>query len=105
MVIMMTDGFTGSHIYDFGGLGDTWPLGVNNGHPIQFEHMVDLCERMKTDGIEIALFHMIGNEKAEPYFRECASANMYFKINSGADLSSSFQTLAGSGGGTLRLIN
>lgn len=105
IVVMLTDGLTGSHVYDFGGLGRTWPLGVNNGHPIQFEHMVDLCERIKEDDIEIALFHVIGNEAATPYFKECASPDLYFEVRSAKDIDTSADALVQSNAGTARLVN
>ncbi|MGL4406413.1 MAG: pilus assembly protein TadG-related protein, partial [Notoacmeibacter sp.] len=105
MAVMLTDGFTGSQVYDFGGLGETWPMGPNNGHPIQFEHMVELCGRMKKDDIEIVLFHVIGNEKATPYFKECASPDLYFRINSTKDFQVSVKSLVRSNAGTARLVN
>ena len=56
-------------------------FGSNNGSELGFENLLQICEEMKKNGIEIYFLHLLGNAKAEPFFRQCASGDaMYFQV-------------------------
>lgn len=79
-------------------------FGNNNGSKTLFSHFVNVCNRMKADGIEVFVFHAIGNAAAEPYFRDCAEEN-YFKVTSNDELEEGLLSLAERGSeGAPRLI-
>ena len=79
IAVLFTDGHTTIHEHELGRPGPG-PLSWNNGHPVLWDHMADLCARMKDDDIEIMIFHVLGNDTATPWFRQCASDGYYFRV-------------------------
>jgi len=69
-------------------------FGWNNLSVNVLNHIVKVCDRIKADGVEIFVFHVIGNTHAEPYFRDCAGDDNYVQIRSAKDLQVGLDILA-----------
>ena len=74
-IIFVSDGNT--EIYTFE-MDQTRTWGHNEGSETGFEHMVDLCTRIKNEGIEIYMLKVDGNDRAIPYFQQCASTGDHY---------------------------
>ena len=78
-IIFVSDGNT--EIYSFE-MDQTRTWGYNQGSETGFEHMVDLCTRIKAEGIEIYMLKIVGNDHANSYFQQCAStADHYYTVS------------------------
>ena len=84
-IIYVSDGNTNIYAYQMSAESD-WEH--NQGSIVAFEHIVDLCSRIKSEGIEIYMINIEGNPHAVPYFEKCASSdNHYYHITEPTDLS------------------
>lgn len=101
--MLATDGLTNAYVYEY---GKTNLAGWNTGSKDHFENVVAICKSMAAQKIEVHVMHVNGNDKAEPYFRECASATGggYYKVASKQTLVDALTGIT-SGGGNLRLVN
>ena len=52
--------------------------GNNKGTVTGFEHMEDLCERIKEDDIELLVMQIGGQDHARPHFQACASSEAHY---------------------------
>ncbi|MGP9822309.1 pilus assembly protein TadG-related protein [Salinarimonas sp. NSM] len=78
--------------------------GHNNGTPNGFNHLVDLCTRMKDAGIRIVMLQIEGNRHFTKYARACASsARDYVLIDESTSLTTALEGI-GSGEGSARLV-
>lgn len=72
IVVYLTDGNTEAYAYEAGGV-DGKNYGWNLGSVWGFSHLVEMCSKMKKQGIEIFMFQLPGNERFTPYAKACAS--------------------------------
>lgn len=70
------------------------PWGWNMGDQVVFDHMVNLCERIKADNIVISMVQLAGNPNANTYFEQCASPDNYFYVDSADDFVSAIAEIA-----------
>ncbi|EDQ32002.2 hypothetical protein HPDFL43_13595 [Hoeflea phototrophica DFL-43] len=103
IAVLATDGLTNAYVYEY---GKTNLAGWNTGSKDHFENVVAICKSMAAQKIEVHVMHVNGNDKAEPYFRECASATGggYYKVASKQTLVDALTGIT-NGGGNLRLVN
>ncbi|TVR09581.1 MAG: hypothetical protein EA385_06760 [Salinarimonadaceae bacterium] len=94
IVIYITDGNATIYEIEVGGR-DGGHYGWNNGSPLAFQHLVDLCERMRADGIRIVMIQQPGNHHFNPYARACAhSEEDYHRVNGTAELKLALDAIA-----------
>ncbi|MEL6243820.1 MAG: malectin domain-containing carbohydrate-binding protein [Pseudomonadota bacterium] len=74
IMLMFTDAHTTAFHREFG-YDMTW--GYNNSTPEQMTNLKAICDGAKADGVEIYIFHVLGNDEAEVVdaFRDCAGAD------------------------------
>jgi len=90
-IVFITDGNSLAYNYE---LSKEEDLGFNNGSKVGFEHVVELCENIKDDGIEIFVLQPQGNNASIPYFKNCASSdNHYFSIDGVEDFEIAFASI------------
>lgn len=99
-VVLITDGFSNIARYEFD-QRDSW--GFNEGSEVMFEHIVELCDRMKAESIQITVVHLDGNMQAIPYLRSCASSGQYFPVSNAGDFNLAIGSL-NNGTGQVRLV-
>lgn len=90
IVAFISDGLTEAYRHEVGGDGDGVSppnviFGWNRGSKWGFEHLVGVCEQMKSEGIEIHMIKVNGNPNAQQYFEDCASSEEYFYEVADAD--------------------
>lgn len=91
ILVFITDGHTTAYLDE---MSQTQDFGWNNGSVEGFNHLVNVCDQAKADGIEIYVFHIKGNPSADQYFRSCASdVTKYRKIETNDDLINAFSLL------------
>ncbi|WP_372425585.1 TadE/TadG family type IV pilus assembly protein [Salinarimonas chemoclinalis] len=106
IVLFFTDGHTTGYdrevLPEDGGFQRSY--GHNNGTPNGFEHLVDLCRRMKDAGIRIVMLQIDGNDHFGKYARACASsAQDYFLIDESTSITTALEDI-GRGAGSVRLV-
>lgn len=69
------------------------PWGWNMGDDVVFNHMTDLCARIKKDQITLSIIQLAGNDKATPYMKMCASPDNYFYVQSAGDFTGAIQEI------------
>ena len=103
MVIFVSDGRNTGYDWEVGGK-DGGSFGWNNGTKMGYEHLVQVCARMKAQDIEIHMLQIEGNSHFTAYAKSCAtSADTYHKINDLESFNSAFKKIA-SKTETLRLV-
>ncbi len=81
IVVFFTDGNSTIYEIEVGGHSGGH-FGWNNGSPLAFAHLVDLCERIRADGVRVVMMRLPGNPHFEPYARACAaSADDYYFLD------------------------
>ncbi len=93
-IAFFTDGHTDINKFEFEEAKGEF--GNNNGSKTSFEHFVRLCEQIKSEGIEVFVFHVLGNVHAAPYFKQCANEN-YFGVETGAEFVEALDELGKTG--------
>lgn len=83
VVVFISDGLTEAYRHEVGGDGnDVSPpntlYGWNKGSKWGFEHLVGVCEQMKSEGVEIHMIKVNGNPKAKQFFKDCATTSKNF---------------------------
>ncbi len=102
-VVFVTDGRTTIFEREH---SKTEDLGHNNGSVDGFEHLVEICDKMKNDDIEIFMMRLSGNDHAEPYFQDCASsAANYFNVTDVTDISLAFGDILDAFKADIRIVN
>lgn len=95
IAVFFTDGNATIYEIEVGGRAGGH-YGWNNGSPLGFAHLVDLCERMRADGVRIVMMRLPGNTHFESYARACAgSAEDYFYVDGPAALEQALGQVAG----------
>lgn len=90
-LIFISDGNTIAYQYEMS-KEETW--GWNQGSKVGFDHIVDLCRRIKTDGVEIYMLQIDGNPKSVPYFQNCASSpSHYYEVSDATGISVVFDDI------------
>jgi Flp pilus assembly protein TadG len=107
LAILITDGRTEAYRYEVlpvSGVASVY--GWNEGSERGFDNLEDVCTRMKTAGIEVAVVQMstTENTKATPHFQDCASPGRHFKIHSLNDFLDAFKALQTPGSSVVRLV-
>ncbi|MBL4853559.1 MAG: VWA domain-containing protein [Robiginitomaculum sp.] len=91
IVVYVTDGRTEGYTWE---LDKTRSWGWNEGSRTGFEHMVNVCNQMKGDDIEIYMIRVNGNGHAEPYMQDCAtSPNHYKTVSNNTELALAFSEI------------
>jgi hypothetical protein len=83
LAILFTDAHTTANELEMGRTSSN--LGQNNGSTEMFDVITNLCGRMKQSGVDVMIFHVLGNRMAEPYMKTCATDGLYFGIENRAD--------------------
>lgn len=76
VAIFITDADTEAYRYEASnqtGSGTNSVLGWNQGSTQGFQNMVEVCNRMKNDGIEVHTIYVNGNGHGVPYMKQCAT--------------------------------
>ena len=70
IILMFTDGHTTAYDREF---GYSQPWGYNNLTPEHVENLVAVCDAARSQGVEIYVFHVLGNGKPEVVqgFKDC----------------------------------
>ena len=76
-LIYVSDGNTDAYL-DAMDQQSTW--GPNLGSETGFEHLVELCRKIKQDGIDIYMINVRGNPHAESYFEQCATSSAHYYL-------------------------
>lgn len=101
-VIYMTDGRTATYEFEMSQEAD-W--GNNLGSKVGFEHMVAVCEKMKSENIEIYMLQTDANPHATPYIQACASsANHYYTVANSSEIPAAFSDILGKLEAELRIV-
>lgn len=103
MAIIITDGHTVAYEDEVYSGGPKRPWGWNNGTPLGFDNLVDVCSGMKADGIEVFTIFLRGNDHFEPYMRNCATSADHFYDVSNLDQFETALSTIGESQGKLRL--
>ncbi|NJR13460.1 MAG: hypothetical protein HC779_03425 [Phyllobacteriaceae bacterium] len=102
LVVLFTDAHTTANEHEIGKTPSN--LGWNNGSTQMFETMDDQCTRMKKSGVDVMIFHVLGNVKGQPYMKQCATENMYYGVKNKEDLIAAVKKATVMGNGAPRLI-
>ena len=90
-LIFMSDGMTAAYKYEMSKEED-W--GHNMGSRVGFEHIAELCSKIKAEGIQIYMLHLTGNSHSDPYYQQCASTPAhYFRIDEPKDMENVFSDI------------
>ena len=104
VVALITDGKSTAFDFEAGGPGVlSGGADWNTVRPSGFARIIDLCERMKDEGVEVHIVLMNSYARAEEAFEECASDGAFYDI----DTYTEFDVALGRIGGaaeTLRLV-
>jgi Flp pilus assembly protein TadG len=102
-IVYMTDGR--SNAFKLEAMKEeSW--GYNNGSKQAFEHIAELCETIKADGIEIYMLQIPGNSNATPYFESCASSpSHHIMVDEVEDISFAFNKIKTSLYAEVRTVN
>lgn len=103
VVALLLDGKSEAYYWEMGGMGHPWwgplpPWGetyVNNS-PTAYamKHVEEMCKRMKDAGIEIHVFYINGDSRAQPYFKRCASnSETMYSANNMQSLTKAFEDM------------
>lgn len=104
LVVFVTDGNSTIYEWEVGGWNGGH-YGWNNGSPMGFRHLLDLCRRMHADGVRIVMMRLPGNPHFEDYARRCASsAEDYFFVDGIASLRVALEKVGDSQGSGVRLL-
>ncbi len=96
LAILVTDGRTEAYRHEvLPPSGVPAVYGHNMGSERGFQNLEDVCQRMRTAGIEIAVVQLNGNERSTPHLQRCATPQMHFLINSLNDFRAAFRTIEG----------
>lgn len=99
--LLITDGHTTAYKYEMDKAED---FGHNNASVTSLEHLVDLCARMKDEGVIVFVFQINGNPHATTYFQACASSSWHYRaVADGHELAAAFEDL-GRWGDAARLV-
>lgn len=101
-LIYMTDGR--SNAYKMESMKqESW--GWNNGSKIAFEHIAEICSKIKADDIEIYMLHIPGNSNSTSYFKGCASSpDHYVVVDAAKDVEFAFGEIRNSLLSELRIV-
>jgi len=101
-LIYMTDGR--SNAYKMESMKqESW--GWNNGSKIAFDHIAEICNKIKADDIEIFMLHIPGNSNSTPYFKGCASSpDHYVVVDAAKDVEFAFEEIRNSLLSELRIV-
>jgi len=81
----------------------TW--GWNEGSQPAFEHIVEICDQIKADDIEIYGLRFGGNDHFTPYMKACASSEAhYFEVNDVSDITYPFNKILSDFSGEIRVM-
>lgn len=87
VAVLLTDGYSYAYEKEVGPPADPQPWGWNHGTPEGFDNLIEICDRMKADNIQI---HVIGAKtqaQALPYLKACAtSVDHYYSVSTSYDL-------------------
>ena len=89
IAIFITDAYTEAYRYEVPNQASNTEnavLGFNKGSTKGFENMVEVCQRMKNDGIEVHTIYVNGNSFGVPYMKQCATNETSY-YHSVADIS------------------
>jgi len=101
-IIFVSDGNTTAYEHEMSKERD-WDW--NEGSKVGFEHIVDLCTRIKNDGVEIYMLKIDGNPHADSYFQQCASSSShYYKITQADEIPTVFDDILNGLREELRLV-
>lgn len=102
-IVYMTDGR--SNAFKLEAMKEeSW--GWNNGSKQAFEHIAEMCETIKADGIEIYMLHIPGNSNSDQYFKSCASTpSHYVVVDDVEDISFAFNKIKTSLYAQVRTVN
>ena len=94
IAVLATDGFSDIYRYEAGG-GEADILGYNRGSTVAFQHIADICRRMREDGIELHVIFLSGNDAIEPTLRGCTGTDRRFhEVFSDSDLADAYRAIA-----------
>ena len=98
VVVFITDAYTTAYDYevcDTPGEGNCANYGFNKGSQKGFENMVDVCTKMKNEGIDIHTIYVNGNSYGVPYLQECATSigNHYHAVSDVSELTTALEKI------------
>ena len=102
ILVMFTDGYTEAYRYEVG--GPTGVFGWNRGGRIGFEHMVDLCQRIRASGVELYVVYVNGQPDGRPYMQQCGGEAGFFDVSNTETLEKAFTAIR-LGHGRVRLTH
>jgi len=98
VIAFFTDGKTNINHFEFDAT-KTDEYGWNRGSEIVFWHFENMCERIKAEGIEVYIFHVVGNSHSVDPFKRCAGDN-YVKVDSSTDIEEGLISISETGTST-----
>lgn len=102
-IIFVSDGNSNAYRKEMSA-EDSW--GWNQGSIVAFEHLTELCRKIKADGIEIYMLKVEGNPHADSYFQQCASSiNHYYTVDGAEDITVAFNDILDGLYAELRIVN
>lgn len=103
IVFFFTDGQSTAYDWEVEGATED-SYGRNKGSVTAFQHLVDLCARMKASGVRLVMMQLEGNDDFTKYARSCASSpDDYYFVEGLTSLESALATV-GLGDGGVRLV-
>jgi len=98
IAILITDMFTNAYHYEvpyqITDTANTPNFGNNQGTQQGFDNFVEVCDRMKADGIIVHTVYVNGNDNGVPFIQACASSSAHFHaVTDVAQLRSSLNSI------------
>ena len=82
VAVLITDMFTNAYHYEvpyqIDDMANTPNFGHNKGTQKGFDNFLEVCDRMKADGIIIHTVYVNGNEHGVPFIQACATSPAHF---------------------------
>jgi len=101
-IIFLTDGRSEAYS-SYMSREQSW--GFNNGSIVAFEHIVELCRKVKAADIELYVLQTGGNPHAVSYLQQCASSpEHYYTVSQTSDITIAFSDILNEFESDLRLV-
>jgi len=101
-IIFLTDGRSEAYS-SYMSREQSW--GFNNGSIVAFEHVVELCRKVKAADIELYVLQTVGNPHAVSYLQECATSEQhYYTVSDTSDITIAFADILNEFESDLRLV-
>ncbi|MEM6825521.1 MAG: pilus assembly protein TadG-related protein [Pseudomonadota bacterium] len=96
MITIVTDSHTVAWDWEAGGSGGNRPGGYahNTVPDFGFQQIEALCQRIRDDGVEIAVLLTNSYERAKTPWRNCASEDLFFEVDTIADFRMAMASIA-----------